>query len=867
MDARAYWITRDTLLWNVHLPKRATLTLEGLPLELDLSGLDENLRKRYPHLRKYSVYHLPPAVINRVPDLLKGPLMVMACAMHGRVIDSTGVQIPGVLDDLYHYDGPLGITFEGDTPTLRVWAPTARAVRLHLCSSPDAKGGTPLLMQHDPITGVWSIRGTPDWKWKYYRYEVGVYVPSTGKIEHNLVTDPYSVSLSTNSRYSQIVDLSDPALQPPGWRSLRAPFIAAPEDMAIYELHVRDFSMSDESVPIALRGSYRAFTLPHSHGMMHLRSLASAGLTHIHLLPVFDFATVDDDRSTWKSVDSAVLRTYRPDSEFQAHAVQAIQNVDGYNWGYDPYHFTVPEGSYATNPQGSSRILEFREMVQALNCLGLRVVMDVVYNHTNSYGQSEKSVLDRIVPGYYYRWNAQGDVETSTCCPNTATEHAMMRKLMIDSILTWATAYKISGFRFDLMGHHMKADIEAVRKALNSLKQGKDGVNGRKIYIYGEGWDFGEVAGNNRGVNASQQNIVGTGVGTFNDRLRDGIRGGAPFDHPQLQGFATGLYHDPNGLYQGEAWEQSKKLLTTTDWIRIGLAGNLKNFRLVNAQGQTVTGRQIEYRGHQAGYTHDPGESINYASAHDNETLFDAVQLKAPLHNPMEARVRMHALALSLVMLGQGIPFFLAGDDLLRSKSLDRNSFNSGDWFNALDFSMQTSNWGVGLPPGENIPRWNMLRPLLANPSLKPGRSDIQWMVEYFRELLRIRKSSILFRLRTARQVQECLSFFNTGPHQIPGLIVMHLKNSTLPGVPPHVNRTKTEQDPFLRITNNLIVLFNAAPTGITFTLGLVAGKDFALHPIQAMSVDDRVRAARYDQWTGAFTVGGRTTAVFVERS
>jgi len=902
MDARAYWINRDTILCDASLPEQATLALVGLPLTLDPAGLSEALRQKYPHLANYFTYRLPLTALDRVPELLKGGLTVSARSADGQVLDTTGVQIAGVLDDLYRYDGPLGITFNDKTPTLRVWAPTARGVKLHLYASPDADAQNILPMTCDPQTGVWSIVGSPAWYGKYYRYEVEVYIQASRKVEPALVTDPYSVSLSTNSRYSQIVDLADPAFQPAGWKELRAPSLAAPEDIVLYELHVRDFSISDETVPHALRGTYRAFTHAHSYGMRHLRALTTAGLTHVHLLPVFDFATVDDDRSTWKTVDVSMLRSFPPDSEWQAHAVETIQNTDGFNWGYDPYHFTVPEGSYATDPQGPARILEFREMVHALNCLGLGVVMDVVYNHTTAYGQNEKSVLDRIVPGYYHRRNSRGEVETSTCCPNTATEHAMMRKLMVDSILTWAKAYKINGFRFDLMGHHMKADLEAVRDALDTLTMAKDGVSGRKIYLYGEAWDFGEVGANSRGVNASQKNIGGTGVGSFNDRFRDSVRGGAPFDHPQLQGFTTGLYCDPNDFYQGEWWEQQQKLLAHADLIRLGLAGNLKNYPLVNSQGATVLGSQIDYRGNPAGYTLDPGECINYVSAHDNETLFDAVQLKASPRTPLAARIRMHALALSLVLLGQGIPFIHAGDDLLRSKSLDRNSFNSGDWFNAIDFSRQTSNWGVGLPPGENTQRWDILRPLLANQALKPGSTEIQWMAEYFREFLRIRKSSPLFRLRTEQQVRECLSFLNTGPDQIPGLIVMCLQRPLSESMkalatdqnapyslvetaktrpvnlsihPSLVESAKTRPTSLVMSTSRgertdvlpvdrLIVFFNAAPGEITFAEASLVDKNIRLHPIQAASVDERVRAARYNREAGVFNVPGRTTAVFI---
>ncbi|MEK7324180.1 MAG: DUF3372 domain-containing protein, partial [Chloroflexota bacterium] len=200
----------------------------------------------------------------------------------------------------------------------------------------------------------------------------------------NLVTDPYSLSLSTNSKRSQIVDLADSALMPDGWADTAKPPLAAPEDAVIYELHIRDFSISDPSVPEELRGTYEAFTVKDSNGMKHLAALAQAGLTHIHLLPAFDIASVNEDKSTWQSVDGAALAALPPESDQQAAAVSLIKGTDGFNWGYDPLHYTVPDGSYATDPAGAARIIEFREMVQSLNETGLRVVMDVVYNHTTA---------------------------------------------------------------------------------------------------------------------------------------------------------------------------------------------------------------------------------------------------------------------------------------------------------------------------------------------------------------------------------------------------------------------------------------------------------------------------------------------------
>ena len=439
-------------------------------------------------------------------------------------------------------------------------------------------------------------------------------------------------------------------------------------------------------------------------------------------------------------------------------------------------HYTVPEGSYSTNPDGTTRIVEFREMVQALNASKLRVVMDVVYNHTNASGQSPNSVLDRIVPGYYHRLNDAGRVESSTCCANTATEHAMMEKLMVDSVVTWAKQYKVDGFRFDLMGHHMVSNMLKVRQALDALTPAKDGVDGKAIYLYGEGWNFGEVANNARGINATQLNLAGTGIGTFDDRLRDAVRGGSPTRNGnkdlEEQGFSNGLFFDPNGYDQGTADAVKAKLLLFQDQLRVGLAGNLADYQFVDRTGKVVSGKDVDYNGSPAGYNRDPQEHIVYVEAHDNQTLYDNNIYRAPVATSMADRVRIQQVGLSLAALSQGVPFFHAGSDILRSKSLDRDSYNSGDWFNKLDFTYRSNNFGVGLPPaGPNQSNWDKMQPLLANAALKPAQADIQQSAAVFRDWLKIRKSSPLFRLQTAEQIESVVDFYNTGPDQLPGLV------------------------------------------------------------------------------------------------
>jgi pullulanase-type alpha-1,6-glucosidase len=807
--------------------------------------LSADLRGQFPHLARFGALRLREDRLPEVRQALRGQVAVSARDEAGLLRAATGIQIAGVLDDLFAYQGPLGPLAGPDSVTLRVWAPTARSVRLLLFDTATGDLAEAVEMEDDPATGTWTAHGGRGWLGCYYLYETEVFVSSAGRVEVNQVTDPYSLSLSTNSRRSQIVDLDDPALKPAGWDGLAKPRLAAVEDSVLYELHVRDFSASDRAVPEPLRGTYRAFALPSSHGLQHLQSLAEAGLTHVHLLPAFDFATVDDDRTQWRS-PTGDLGACSRDSDRQQAAVREVASQDGYNWGYDPLHYTVPEGSYSTDPDGPARTLEFREMVAALARRGLRVVMDVVYNHTHAAGQSARSVLDRIVPGYYHRLNGDGSVETTSCCPNTAGEHAMMERLIVDSLVTWARQYKVDGFRFDLMGHHMKRNLLRVREALHALVPERDGVDGRRILLYGEGWDFGEVAGGRMGVNATQRNMAGTGVATFNDRLRDAARGGGAFSGPQEQGLLTGLLDTPNASEQGTSEERRERLLHFGDQIRVGLAGGLAAFRFRDRQGRTVRGAEVDYHGQPAGYTADPGETVNYVEAHDNETLFDAITLKMPPSTPMAERVRVQNLGMSLLALGQGLPFFHAGVELLRSKSLDRNSYDSGDWFNRVDWTGAWHNFGRGLPPApDNRRHWALLAPFLANAALRPRPAHVRRATAHFREVLRIRRSSPLFRLRTAAEVQARLQFPDT-PH-LPGVIAFSLWDR------------EGQRDPEHSL---IVVVLNATARAVAWEAPELAGLGLGLHPVQAASDDRLVRTASFEP-RGRFHVPHRTAAVF----
>jgi pullulanase len=808
-----------------------------LPLTPRPGGLFQAQSRRFPHLRAYRAFSVRELGDAALGFLLRGQLLVVGRDAEGRVAAMTGVQLPGVLDDLYAdaAEAELGVVMDGDRPQLAVWAPTARTVQLELSRAP---GEEPKLlpMERDTVTGVWSIAGKRKWLGRYYCYRVEVWHPAAQRVVTTSVTDPYSTGLATNSTHSLLVDLADPALTPPGWDTLAKPPPVAPARMQISEVSIREFSILDASLPPAERGTYAAFTRPEADSMRHLRSLADAGLTHVHLLPAFDFATVPDRRSD-QAVPACDLASFAPDSPEQQRAVAAIADRDGFNWGYDPWHYTAPEGSFAVDPAGPSRILEFRRMVAALNDAGLRVVMDVVYNHTSGDGLDRFSVLDRIVPGYYHRLLDDGTNAESTCCPNTAPEHMMMGRLVIDSVVTWAREYKVDGFRFDLMGHHPRANILEVRIALDHLSRATDGVEGRDIYVYGEGWNFGEVAYDARFAQATQINMAGTGIGTFNDRLRDAARGGGSFGDPTVQGFVTGL--------------GSRTPLWLHDQIKVGLSGGLATYRFVTHSGLEQSGAQIDYNGSPNGYAHAPGETVNYVDAHDNEILYDAMAFKLPRETAPVDRARMQILALSLVVLGQGVGFVAMGSERLRSKSLDRNSYNSGDWFNQIRWDPALGNgFGVGLPPAaDNEGTWQYARPLLADPALVPPPEIIAMAAERYRELLRIRRSSPVFGLPTGDEVQRRLTFPLGGPEETPGVIVVCLDASGL--------------DPRWR---HVVVVFNATEESTLQIVPALAGVDLRLHPDLAASADPLLRTATAAADAGAalLAVPARSVAVFV---
>ncbi|HRA49461.1 pullulanase-type alpha-1,6-glucosidase [Actinotalea sp.] len=873
---QAHWIDATTLAWPAALldgadPTGLTFALHHAPdgslevvdgavtggaqvaLTYDPAGLTPAQVEAFPALGGYLALHVDAPRAD-VEAWLTGELLVSQG--DGDALSAvTGVQIPGVLDALFGVEAQartFGATWRSGKPTLTLWAPTAQDVVALVWLGGDTEVPPLRVPMVRAADGSWTVQGTRAWKNAAYRYEVTVYAPSTDAVEVNEVTDPSSVALTLNSTHSVLVDLDDRALAPRQWQWARQP-VVAPVDQTIYELHVRDFSISDVTVPEALRGTYLAFAERRSAGRAHLRELADAGLTTVHLLPTFDIASIEEDRSAQLTPDCD-LASFAPDSAEQQACIDAIRDADGYNWGYDPLHWSAPEGSYAVEADGAARVVEFRTMVGALHADGLQVVLDQVFNHTAASGQDPKSILDRVVPGYYHRLNAVGAVETSTCCQNVATEHTMAQDLMVESVVTWARDYKVDGFRFDLMGHHSVETMQAVRDALDALTVRRDGVDGSAVYLYGEGWNFGEVADNALFTQASQGQLGGTGIGTFSDRLRDAVRGGGPFDtDPRIQGLGSGLAGDPNGaVANGTEAEQAARLAHLTDLVRLGMAGNLRDYAFLTSAGTVQTGAQLDYNGQPAGYADSPEEVVTYVDAHDNETLFDALTLKLPTDTPMADRVRMNTVSLATTALAQTPSFWHAGADLLRSKSLDRNSYNSGDWFNVLDWSGETNGFGRGLPPAaDNEAKWVYQQPLLADPALAPAPADIEAASTAAQELLELRFSTDLFRLGSAALIEQKVTFPGSGPDAAPGVVVMHVDDTVGPDVD--------------RRLDGVLTVLNASDEAVTVTLDALAGERYALSSVQRRGADDTVRQTTWDVATGTVTVPARTVAVLVD--
>lgn len=894
-DFAAHWLSENLIVIAKDSPiisssnpvqlRLATQTEKQESIALTASKMPAWVEEKHPHLASFSAFSIKLKA-ETAKQWLKQPLFVYNVKSITPA-NSTGgkqpnhisyLQYSSLIDQLYTKGNKdanevddLGASIKTDHISLKLWAPTAKQVRVKLFNQ-DKTPATPaeLVMIEDSSTGVWHTQTSSTLSGSYYQYQLEVFHPTTQSYQNITTTDPYSLSLSANSEYSQIVDLDAANTQPINWQNQTVPVVGKPEDAIFYEVHIRDFSAADTALANEQnRGKYSAFSEQSSHGIEHLKKLKAAGLTHIHLLPAFDIGTVNEianqtiQLSSTKSEVCAIapaasicekpigdsvtleqiLTGFDPiTSEAQA-LVTELKTRDNYNWGYDPFHYTVPEGSYAVNPEGKARIIEFRQMVQSIHNLGFRVIMDVVYNHTHQARLEPTSVLDKIVPNYYQRLHPiTGAIEQSTCCDNTATERVMMEKLMIDSLVVWARDYKIDGFRFDLMAHQPKSAMLKAREAVWAV----DPDN----YFYGEGWNFGEVANNSQFVQASQLELGGSEIGTFTDRLRDAVRGPgisvSGDDIRRNQGIGNGLQTVPNELNTTTSANTPDHQLLM-DQLRIGLAGNLADFPIEDHNGKQVTGKDIPYGSQPTGYAKDPADTINYVSKHDNQTLWDNNQYRNANHLTTEQRVRLHNQSLSYVLMAQGIPFIHMGSELLRSKSYLRDSYDYSDWFNRVDFSKQNNFYNVGLPPAEKDQvNWSLIKKLLADNQGKdlPSPQNIAFASKVFNEFLTIRTTSPLFSLATAEEIITQVEFLNTGKNQQTGLIVMQISD-------------KGELDASYQ---QIMILFNASSEAIGFSHA--NADEFALHPIQKNSVDTVVKTSKAQH--GKLTVPAFTTAVFI---
>ena len=509
----------------------------------------------------------------------------------------------------FHYDGnDLGAVIHGNSTTFKVWAPTASKVVLNLFEAGDGIDAYKSVEMGKGEKGTWS-HTEPCGHGTYYTYTV-----TTGVGTQEAV-DPYAKAAGVNGNRGMVVDLS--LTNPDGWDSadLKTP-ISNYSEAIIWEVHVRDFS--NKIASSQYKGKYLAFTetgLVNEHGQsVGIDYLKELGITHVHLLPVYDYATVDETT---------------PEDEF--------------NWGYDPKNYNVPEGSYSTDPyHGEVRINEYKQMVMALHEAGISVVMDMVYNHTYDANSS----FNRIVPYYYYRYTSTGANSSASGCGNdTASERYMFGKFMVDSTAYWVKEFKLDGLRFDLMGLHDLDTMQEVERAVHA-------VNPHAI-LYGEGWTMGATIDGSKQANQSNisqitpsGNAIGA-VAVFNDVIRDGLKGSV-FEKT-AQGYISG----------------AANAATTAD-IVFGLKGGQGV-----GQGWSVTDAMV----------------INYMSAHDNNTLWDKLLLSNPNHTD-DQRNRMNNLGAAIVMIAKGAPFWQAGEEMLRTKGGDENSYKSSDAVNNINWSV-----------------------------------------------------------------------------------------------------------------------------------------------------------------------------------
>lgn len=529
-------------------------------------------------------------------------------------------------NNLFKYDGKLGCFYSKDKTKFKLWAPTATEVNLLLF------GKNKMEYNNKPVNviamkrqdkGVWAVEVPGDIDGMFYNYMV------KADAQEKEVVDPYAKAVGVNGDRGMVVDFS--RTNPEGWENDVRPNKGHAIDSVIYEMHIRDFSIDANSgVEEKYKGKYLGVieaktSIPGKGTKTCLEHLKELGVTTVHLMPVFDFATVDESKP----------------------------ELNQYNWGYDPKNYNVPEGSYSTDPyDGAVRIKEFKEMVMGLHKSGLRVVMDMVYNHTYS---SYDSNLNKAVPNYYYRQDDNGYFSNGSGCGNElASERSMVRKFIVDSILYWTQEYHIDGFRFDLMGLEDIVTMKEIRSKLDMIED--------DIIMYGEGWTGGwsTLSPNEAALKHNTARYGGQQIAAFDDNIRDGIKGHV-------------FNHDEKGFINGQdGYEETIK------------------FGVVAATYHA----QVHYRSvdsSKEAWANEPYQCVTYASAHDNLTLWDKLKVSSSWANDIDLRA-MNKLSAAIVFTCQGIPFIQAGEEFARTKvnpdgSLNENSYNAPDSVNKLDWN------------------------------------------------------------------------------------------------------------------------------------------------------------------------------------
>ena len=845
-DASAHWLTERVIVWKnagdynvrMHYDPESVInsdgeSLTGTFINLTPTTLSDELKEAHPNLADFKAFEIPADVQIDAKKVLKGEALLVGLDNNNETKLISKVQTASLIDELYVNDSLLavndfGLTVNSSGATFKLWAPTAQKVKLHLWPKAGDDKWDEVVgeMTYDEATGIWSYTAsdvTADGK-AAYKYELNVYHPETRKIEDTWATDPYSLSILSGN--SAVVDLNSELAKPDGWDDLKAPHSQKTEAdiaaMLITESHIRDLTVgSDKGVAEDKQGKYLGLTDTKSNVGKHLKALSQAGVTHIEFLPLYDIASIDEDKvmggktldvtitgaefckradvTKTEGVDvcgsaelvydllaAAAADDSKDSKNVDKFLVEHVKNNDSYNWGYDPWHYQVPEGSYATSIKDPYvRIKEIREMFQTVKKeIGMNVILDVVYNHTDGSGvEKNSSVLDRIVPWYYNRLNAEtGAVIHDTCCEDTAGEHKMFAKLMEDTLVTWAKDYKVDAFRFDLMGYLPKQVM------VDTLANVKKRTENDEMYFFGEGWDAGSAeAAIGTGKNATQKNMGGTGIGTFNDRIRDGVRGSGPFDHGEnliiLQGFASGACVDENAKVKGSQAGKcdEERVKNFQDIIRISMAGNLQDYELETYTGDKKLGKDISYWDSLAGYGLKPIDTINYVSKHDNQTQFDLIMYKANKDRTMEEKARMHGIGLATVILGQSPAFDQQGSDLLRTKYFQNDSYNTGDFSNKVNYDMKKGNEFI---PGALVnyekdqDDWDAILEVSKYNS-DVGADVKAKMVDTYQKLATIRKNNDALHLGDAELIKSNVKFLNTGANQTVGLIVMHAKNKS----------------------------------------------------------------------------------------